>query len=155
MASWKRLIRFVDASGTEHFGEPQIDNDTDLDSRLAAGTLEAVIYTSPTSDHNPVAATKNTGNKVAVKTISDLLRVCDVPIIKCIGLNYIKHIQEGGRTPPPYPSVFIKPADSIAGYQEDVPVPKVAQDGTVDYEGELVCSNLLHPIIFSHLVTEH
>ncbi|KAH7014172.1 uncharacterized protein B0I36DRAFT_299056 [Microdochium trichocladiopsis] len=135
MASWKRLIRFVDADGAEHFGEPQIDSDAELTDKLAAGTLEAVIYTG--SSPNPVAATENTGKRVAVKAISDLLKVDDVPIIKCIGLNYIKHIKEGGRTPPPYPSVFIKPSDSIAGYAEDVPIPKVAQDGTVDYEGEL------------------
>ncbi|KAJ1323913.1 2,4-didehydro-3-deoxy-L-rhamnonate hydrolase [Microdochium nivale] len=134
MAPWKRLIRFVDAEGAERFGEPQIDNDAELTDKLATGTLEAVIYAGST---NPVTATENTGKRVAVKSICDLLRVDDVPIIKCIGLNYIKHIQEGGRTPPPYPSVFIKPNDCVAGHTEDVAIPKVAQDGTIDYEGEL------------------
>lgn len=46
-------------------------------------------------------------------------------------------VQEGGRTPPPYPSVFIKPSTSVAGHAEDVPIPRIAQDGTLDYEGEL------------------
>jgi 2-keto-4-pentenoate hydratase/2-oxohepta-3-ene-1,7-dioic acid hydratase in catechol pathway len=36
--------------------------------------------------------------------------------------------------------LFIKPSTSIAGFDEDVPIPKIAQDGTIDYEGELVCS---------------
>jgi 2-keto-4-pentenoate hydratase/2-oxohepta-3-ene-1,7-dioic acid hydratase in catechol pathway len=49
-------------------------------------------------------------------------------------------VQEGGRTPPPHPSIFIKASTCIAGFNEEVPIPKLAQD-TVDYEGELV-SNL-------------
>lgn len=57
--------------------------------------------------------------------------------MKCIGLNYMKHILEGGRTPPPYPSIFLKARTSIASYDEDVPVPKLAQDDQCDYEGEL------------------
>jgi 2-keto-4-pentenoate hydratase/2-oxohepta-3-ene-1,7-dioic acid hydratase in catechol pathway len=61
----------------------------------------------------------------------------DVPVIKCIGLNYMKHIQEGGRTPPLYSSIFLKARTSIASYGEDVPVPKLAQDDQCDYEGEL------------------
>lgn len=62
-------------------------------------------------------------------------------IIRCL-------VKEGGRTPPPYPSVFIKPSTSIAGFQEDVPIPKIAQDGTVDYEGELV-SQMRSPLFLT------
>lgn len=47
-------------------------------------------------------------------------------------------VQEGGRKPPPYPSVFIKPATTVASFNEDIPIPMIAQDGTLDYEGELV-----------------
>lgn len=50
-------------------------------------------------------------------------------------------VKEGGRTPPPYPSIFIKPSTSIASFNEDIPIPKLAQD-TVDYEGELVRANI-------------
>jgi 2-keto-4-pentenoate hydratase/2-oxohepta-3-ene-1,7-dioic acid hydratase in catechol pathway len=59
-----------------------------------------------------------------------------VPVIRCISLNYMKHIQ-GGRTPPPYLSIFLKARTSVASYDEDVPVPKLAQDDQCDYEGEL------------------
>jgi 2-keto-4-pentenoate hydratase/2-oxohepta-3-ene-1,7-dioic acid hydratase in catechol pathway len=44
---------------------------------------------------------------------------------------------EGGRTPPPYPSIFLKVRTSLASYDEDVLVPKLAQDDQCDYEGEL------------------
>jgi 2-keto-4-pentenoate hydratase/2-oxohepta-3-ene-1,7-dioic acid hydratase in catechol pathway len=46
-------------------------------------------------------------------------------------------VAEGGRTPPPYPSIFIKPTHSLADAFEDIPIPKLAYE-TLDYEGELV-----------------
>jgi 2-keto-4-pentenoate hydratase/2-oxohepta-3-ene-1,7-dioic acid hydratase in catechol pathway len=46
-------------------------------------------------------------------------------------------VAEGGRTPPPYPSIFIKPTHSLADSFEDIPIPKLAYE-TLDYEGELV-----------------
>lgn len=46
-------------------------------------------------------------------------------------------VQEGGRKPPPYPSVFIKPKASIASFEEDIPIPKICQKDQLDYEGEL------------------
>lgn len=38
---------------------------------------------------------------------------------------------------PPYPSIFIKPSTSVAACNEDIPIPKLAQDDQLDYEGEL------------------
>jgi 2-keto-4-pentenoate hydratase/2-oxohepta-3-ene-1,7-dioic acid hydratase in catechol pathway len=49
----------------------------------------------------------------------------------------ISKVQEAGRTPPPYPSFFIKPRTSIASHDEDIPIPKVCQDHQIDWEGEL------------------
>ena len=150
--SWTRLIRFADDNGKETFGEPLIENDQQLTELLGKGELYATEYLGS----SPVSSLTQ-GEKVHVKELRDILRPSDVPIIRCIGLNYTKHsenlqscldywrqwltrmiVQEGGRSPPPYPSVFIKPATSVAGYAEDVPIAKIAQDGTLDYEGELV-----------------
>ncbi|KAK1470139.1 5-carboxymethyl-2-hydroxymuconate isomerase [Colletotrichum cuscutae] len=111
--SWNRLIRFVDDNDVEHFGEPEVQDEPEITSLLEKS------------------------ERVHVKALRPLLTPKDVPIIRCIGLNYVKHIKEGGRTPPPFPSLFIKPATSVAAWNEDVPIPKVAQDGTVDYEVEL------------------
>ncbi|KAK1955646.1 hypothetical protein LY78DRAFT_697619 [Colletotrichum sublineola] len=130
--SWNRLIRFVDDSGAEHFGEPQIQDESEFAALLDKDDLWAVIYDGA----SPVAPLTK-GERVHVKEVKPLLTPKNVPIIRCIGLNYVKHIQEGGRTPPPYPSLFVKPATSVAAWNEDVPIPKVAQDGTVDYEAEL------------------
>ncbi|KAF2658599.1 hypothetical protein K491DRAFT_592604 [Lophiostoma macrostomum CBS 122681] len=130
--SWTSLIRFVDDNGKETFGEPCAESEHELTKLLANDDLFAIEYSGET----PVTATRR-GDKVHVKSLSSLFRPSDVTIIRCIGLNYIAHIKEGGRTPPPYPSVFIKPSTSITGHNDDVPIPKIAQDGTVDYEGEL------------------
>jgi 2-keto-4-pentenoate hydratase/2-oxohepta-3-ene-1,7-dioic acid hydratase in catechol pathway len=46
-------------------------------------------------------------------------------------------VKEGGRTPPPYPSIFIKPSAALGNFDTPVLVPKVAQE-QLDYEGELV-----------------
>ncbi|SPO06314.1 related to bifunctional 4-hydroxyphenylacetate degradation enzyme [Cephalotrichum gorgonifer] len=130
--SWTRLIRFADDSGRETFGEPCIEKTEELTELLERDELYAVEFRGL----GPASATDK-GSKIHVKELLDILKPSDVPIVKCIGLNYIKHIQEGGRKPPPYPSVFIKPSASVAGYKEDIPIPEIAQDGTLDYEGEL------------------
>jgi 2-keto-4-pentenoate hydratase/2-oxohepta-3-ene-1,7-dioic acid hydratase in catechol pathway len=46
-------------------------------------------------------------------------------------------VKEGGRTPPPYPSIFIKPSAALGDFEGPVFVPEVAQE-QLDYEGELV-----------------
>lgn len=38
---------------------------------------------------------------------------------------------------PKYPVTFIKPATSLASWNEDIPLPKLVQDDQADYEGEL------------------
>ncbi|KAK4199011.1 putative hydrolase [Triangularia verruculosa] len=132
MSSFGRLIRFRDAAGKSRFGEPKITSVAAFEEAVAQGTLEATVF----EGNNPFSL-KPSSEVAKVQEVLPLLTVEDVPIVKCVGLNYIKHIQEGGRKPPPYPSIFIKPRASIAGYNEDIPIPKLAQDNQLDYEGEL------------------
>lgn len=46
-------------------------------------------------------------------------------------------VAETGRKPPPYPSLFMKPATAIATFNDDIRVHPVAQEKNLDYEGEL------------------
>ncbi|ORY04276.1 hypothetical protein BCR34DRAFT_634215 [Clohesyomyces aquaticus] len=131
VAQWKRLIRFRTEDGSEHFGEPQISDSEDVLAMLEMG-LDAEIL----EGDNPFEV-KSSGKVVKVKDILHLLQPNDVPTIGCFGLNYKAHIAEAGRKPPPYPSLFIKHSTTVAGWNEDVPIPKVAQDDQADYEGEL------------------
>ncbi|KAH7412956.1 hypothetical protein BKA64DRAFT_593455 [Cadophora sp. MPI-SDFR-AT-0126] len=130
---WTRLIRFVSNSGITTFGDPCIEKGEDLFTLLEKKEL----YAHRLDGSDPFALT-NTGEKVLVERLLGVLTPGDVPIIKCIGLNYVKHITELGRKPPPYPSLFIKPSPAISGFNSSIVVPSIAQHKNLDYEGELV-----------------
>ena len=55
--------------------------------------------------------------------------------ILCVGLNYLSHIKEGGREPPPKPIIFTRYPNSQVGHGEAMWAPKASV--TFDYEGEL------------------
>ncbi len=55
--------------------------------------------------------------------------------ILCVGLNYVSHIKEGGREPPPKPIIFSRFANSQVGHGETLIRPNASE--TYDYEGEL------------------
>ena len=49
----------------------------------------------------------------------------------------MRTVKEVNQPAPPYPVTFIKPSTSVAAWNEDVPIPRVAQDDQADYEAEL------------------
>jgi 2-keto-4-pentenoate hydratase/2-oxohepta-3-ene-1,7-dioic acid hydratase in catechol pathway len=55
--------------------------------------------------------------------------------IICIGLNYRKHAEESGAAIPTHPVIFSKFNNTLAGHDESVPLPAVAEQ--YDYEVEL------------------
>lgn len=62
----------------------------------------------------------------------------EVPIIRCLGLNYKDHAREANMPIPEVPVLFIKPRTAISGpFPASVNIPKTAQDDTSDYEAEL------------------
>ncbi|KAG5416684.1 hypothetical protein I9W82_005648 [Candida metapsilosis] len=132
--TWKRLIRFVANDGKIYRGEPIVtDAEYDVGKQFLQGkTIKAKVVKGDIFKDAVV-----TDEELDVKQLLGPLTQDDVPIIKCVGLNYMKHIQEGGRTPPPYPSIFYKPRFSVADFGEPIPIPKIAQENQCDYEGEL------------------
>ncbi|KAH9204537.1 hypothetical protein DL95DRAFT_319277 [Leptodontidium sp. 2 PMI_412] len=132
--SWSRLIRFLDSSGATSFGDPCISKSEDLIPLLTQNQLFAIRLEGV----SPFELTRtSTDEKVRVEKLLGVLVPDDVPVIKCIGLNYMKHITELGRKPPPYPSMFMKPAPAISAFNDDIIVPPIAQNKNLDYEGEL------------------
>lgn len=149
--TWTKLIRFIAHDGKATFGDAIVDDASEVPQKLEENELYAIEL-----EGSDPFALSSTGKKLHVKTLLALLTPSDVPLIRCIGLNYTKHsrslsevvvylpilkyapVKEGGRTPPPYPSLFIKPSTSIASYNEDIPIPKITQENQLDYEGELV-----------------
>ncbi|KAG7284640.1 hypothetical protein NEMBOFW57_009248 [Staphylotrichum longicolle] len=135
--AWERLIRFVATDGRTLYGEPILPSpEFDLGNTTAETKLKAKIIQGDIYD--TTGSTKVTDEVVTVKTLLGPLAPSDVPILRCVGLNYAKHIREAGRTEPPFPSIFFKPSTTVADHGSDVVIPVIAQDDQADYEGELV-----------------
>ncbi|KAK5189019.1 hypothetical protein LTR99_011155 [Exophiala xenobiotica] len=130
---WSNLIRFV-SGGRDYYGDAILSSDKTADDVVdlaKSSKLRARVV-----EDDPLTVGKVSQKELLVETLLAPLTKAQVPVIRCIGLNYVKHIEEVGRNPPTYPPLFIKPSTSLAGYKQDVRVPKLAQK-TTDYEGEL------------------
>jgi hypothetical protein len=181
--AWERLIRFIAEDGRVLRGEPILPSpEFDLGSTTAETGLRAKVI-SGQDIYDTTGVTVVTDEVVTVKTLLGPLAQEDVPILRCVGLNYAKHskrlihppslsanpgsyleditetfvricyntscvsltdvfspaVKEAGRSPPPFPFIFFKPVTTIVGQDENVVIPKIAQDDQADYEGELVC----------------
>ena len=90
---------------------------------LSAGAVDAV---SAALDSLPVIEVGNQriGSPVARPTK-----------ILCIGLNYRKHAEETGATPPTEPVIFMKAPDCVVGPNDDIEIPPGSTQ--TDYEVEL------------------
>ncbi|KAI4956425.1 hypothetical protein J4E91_000636 [Alternaria rosae] len=135
--NWDRLIRFIATDGRELRGQPILPSpEFDVGTTTEETGLKAKVIDVKNNDiFDP--ATKVTDEEVTVKKLLGPVTTDEVPIIRCIGLNFIKHIQEGGRTLPPYPSTFIKANTCLNDHGAPIVIPKLAQDNQADYEGEL------------------
>ena len=54
----------------------------------------------------------------------------------CVGLNYLRHVQESGGTVPSHPTLFAKFSDALTGPYDEIVLPNASQ--SVDWEAELV-----------------
>lgn len=95
---WTRLIRFESTDGRILRGEPIIqseglnstDHDFDLGMVTEADKLQARVI-SGDDIYDTTGRTKVTDIIVSVKRILGPLNQKDVPILRCVGLNYAKH----------------------------------------------------------------
>jgi acylpyruvate hydrolase len=55
--------------------------------------------------------------------------------IVCVGVNYRKHMEEMGREPPAYPTLFAKYRSALTGAHDELILPAVSSN--VDWEAEL------------------
>ncbi|TDI14341.1 MAG: FAA hydrolase family protein [Acidobacteria bacterium] len=63
--------------------------------------------------------------------------VPDAGKVICVGLNYVDHAEEQGRTLPETPLLFAKASSALTGPHDDVVIPQGITH--VDYEAELAC----------------
>ena len=88
ITAWKRLIRYVSAKdGSSKYGEPIVSEDKpDIDALAQKGGLKVKVL----SGESPLLA-KPTGEEDEVKQLLGPLTPKDVPIVRCVGLNYRTH----------------------------------------------------------------
>ncbi len=63
--------------------------------------------------------------------------VPDAGKVICVGLNYVDHAAEQGKTLPETPLLFAKASTALTGPRDDVVIPQGITH--VDYEAELAC----------------
>lgn len=84
-------------------------------------------------------------NQIIIRTVTSNaqqllapIEMQDIPIIRCMGLNYRDHAREANMPIPDVPVLFVKPRTALNGpHPAKINVPKIAQDGSSDYEAEL------------------
>ena len=89
--AWNRLVRFVATDGRILRGEPILPSqDFDLGSTTTETQLKVKII-SGHDLYDTTGATKVTDEVAIVKELLGPLAQADVPILRCVGLNYAKH----------------------------------------------------------------
>ncbi|KAF4954298.1 hypothetical protein F66182_18406, partial [Fusarium sp. NRRL 66182] len=130
---WTRLVRYSSSAASAiKYGEPIVAPDADIGQLAQEGKLQVkqLLGTDPFQ-------LETTDVTETVFRLYGPLEPKDVPIVRCIGLNYKTHILETGRPLPTCPTVFTKPGPAVADHDSPIPIPKIAQE-QCDYEGELV-----------------
>lgn len=112
-----RISRFLDSAGNVQLG-----------SETSAGELTLL-------EGQLWGDLRDTGQPVQmVKRLAPVLP-CD---LYCIGLNYAKHAEEGGKPIPENPVVFMKSSAAVQHPGEPILLPRKLRSDRVDYECELV-----------------
>ncbi|KAI1826562.1 5-carboxymethyl-2-hydroxymuconate isomerase [Xylaria intraflava] len=134
MASWTHLIRFVAKEDKQtHLGQ-LVDTARDAGRDSVDGVeIKAYLIRGSVFDGRIVP-----GVVYTVDRLLSPISPAECNYIRCLGLNYGSHARESGFALPEAPILFTKPRTALADpYPAAVTIPKVAQDGTSDYEGEL------------------
>lgn len=89
--AWERLIRFISTDGFVLWGEPILPNaDFDLGNTTADTRLRAKVVHG-NDIYDTTGATMVSEEVVTVKELLGPLEPGDVPILRCVGLNYKSH----------------------------------------------------------------
>ncbi len=111
-----KIIRFSDSDGQIHLGRLHDDGSATL--------LEGVLFGSFRDSGKPAQVAK-------------LLAPVMPTTIYCIGLNYVRHAQEGNLPIPQHPVVFMKSPAAAQNPGDPIELPRSLRSDEVDYECEL------------------
>ena len=111
-----RIIRFLDSVNQFLHGVDQGDG--------TALRIEGDILANHTVTHQKVAIRK-------------LLAPIQPPAIFCIGINYLKHMEETGASRPEFPVLFMKSPAAVQNPGDPILIPTFLKSEQVDWECEL------------------
>ena len=123
-----KLMSFRRPDGTASWGIVKGEGVVDC-GHLAPGLKHALWANASLAEE----AARHPDHKLSAVHV--LPPIPDPDKILCVGLNYMTHIKEGGREPPPKPIIFARFTNSQVGHGETLIRPNVSE--TYDYEGEL------------------
>jgi hypothetical protein len=88
---WERLIRFISTDNRVLHGEPILPHPGfDLGSTTEHTRLQAKVIHGD-DIYDTTGLTRVTGEVVTVKKLLGPLQAHDVPLVRCVGLNYATH----------------------------------------------------------------
>jgi len=130
MASFSRLVRFLAQDGRTYYGDAILPHGvTDISRAKQARVIHGQIF----GKHHV------TDQVADIRLLLAPLANDDVKTVRCLGLNYEQHAKEANMQIPKYPVLFYKPATSLTGPTDPIPIHPLAQEGAgLDYECELV-----------------
>ncbi|KAL7908466.1 hypothetical protein GGI35DRAFT_470099 [Trichoderma velutinum] len=133
MPNWTHLIRFrAVEDGQVHLGQV-IDTSRDVGIDCLNGVEVKALLINGDIFNGTV-----TNNILTVDHLLSPVSREQCNYIRCLGLNYKDHAEEGGFPIPGELEVFTKPRAALTGpFPASITIPKCAQDGTSDYEAEL------------------
>ncbi len=132
-----RIVRFLDSSGTIHFGCRHEDGKTTR--------IEGDVF----------GQFRDSGQVVDV---AKLLAPVAPAAILCIGLNYRKHAAESGAPIPEYPVLFMKMPSVVQNPGAPILIPTHLRSTQVDFECELAvvigrsCKNVSREEALDHVL---
>ena len=126
--NWDRLIRFIATDGRELRGEPILPSaDFDVGTTTEETGLKAKIIIVANGDVFD-SATKVTDEIVTVKQLLGPVTTDEVPIIRCIGLNFIKHSTSSSLQPSTLHTSIWKYADVVFSSRRGPHSPTLSLD---------------------------
>lgn len=127
-----KIARFRIDDGPAQLGAVQGDDVVSLASLGLGDDVVAAAMLEPAERDAALADAES----FSLDDVTLLAPVARPPKFLAIGLNYVDHVEEGGRAVPEFPMFFNKQSTCINDPFGDVPIPPESPNH-VDYEGEL------------------
>lgn len=130
----QRFVRFISTDNREYYG----------DAILSGGSTDAAQSTRARVIKGDILGDFKITNQVkAIKKLLAPLPSERVRTVRCVGLNYVAHINETGQVIPQWPILFYKSFTALNTPSDPIPISEGYQTqgnftSTMDYETELV-----------------